>query len=291
MAPVEPVPRYHLYGENEQADDFDFFHIETIKARSKPLGWSLDPHSHLHLFQCLIITTGRGRLTDETGIREVHPDMLAYSPPGVVHGWEFTPDTQGYVVSFTQDYLSAATDGQDVAHILAGLGEFNHLTILRSGDLAKALRYVEEMADEFDRGPRRRSVLRSLLTLLLTRTFADQADSGVKERAPGFSLFRFRLLVDQHFRTERAPEFYAAQMGMTPARLNSYCRMFTDRTAAQSIRDRVLMEAKRQLAFSALPVSEIAYDLGYEDPAYFSRIFRKEVGESPQEFRQQQKSA
>jgi AraC family transcriptional activator of pobA len=285
-----PVPRYHLYGENDQADDFDFFHIETIRARSAPLGWSLDAHSHIHLFQCLMITSGEGRLTDDTGDRRIAPDTVVFTPPGVVHGWEFTPDTQGYVVSFTHDYLAGSDDGRDLDRLLAGQGETNHLVTPSGDDRLKVCRYLQEMAEEFESGKRRRLVFRPLMTLMLARMFAGTVEGGEIDAAPGFSLFRFRALVDAHFRTERAPEFYAAEMGMPVARLNRYCRLFTDRTATQSIRDRIVLEAKRQLAFSSVPVSEIAYDLGFDDPAYFSRVFRKETGESPQDFRNRQKA-
>ncbi len=285
-----PVPRYHLYGENDQADDFDFFHIETIRARSAPLGWSLDAHSHIHLFQCLMITSGEGRLTDEAGERRIAPDTIVFTPPGVVHGWEFTPDTQGYVVSFTHDYLTGSDDGRDLDRLLAGQGESNHLVVPSGEDRLKICSYLREMAEEFESGKRRRLVFRPLMTLMLARMFAGVAEGAEIDAAPGFSLFRFRALVDAHFRSERTPEFYASEMGMPVARLNRYCRLFTDRTATQSIRDRIVLEAKRQLAFSSLPVSEIAYDLGFDDPAYFSRVFRKEAGESPQEFRNRQKT-
>lgn len=284
------VPRYHLYGENDRADDFDFFHIETIRARSAPLGWSLDAHSHIHLFQCLMMTDGEGRLTDDKGERRIAPDTIVFTPPGVVHGWEFTPDTQGYVVSFTHDYLAGSDDGRDLVRLLAGQGESNHLVVPSGDDRLKVCRYLQEMAEEFENGKRRRLVFRPLMTLLLARMFAGAEEAGELDAAPGFSLFRFRALVDTHFRSERTPEFYASEMGMPVARLNRYCRLFTDRTAAQSIRDRIVLEAKRQLAFSSLPVSEIAYDLGFDDPAYFSRVFRKDTGESPQEFRNRQKA-
>lgn len=284
------VPKYHLYGENDQADDFDFFHIETIRARSAPLGWSLGAHSHVHLFQCLMITVGKGKLTDDIGERPVKPGIVTFMPPGVVHGWDFTPDTEGYVVSFTHDYLTGSEEGRDLERLLAGRSGENSLLTPAADDAARIRHYLEEMAEEFDSGQRRRVVFRPLMTLMLARLFGDTTEAGEADRTPGFSLFRFRSLVDTHFRTERTPEFYADEMGMTVARLNRYCRMFTDRTAAQSIRERVILEAKRQLAFSDLSISEVAYDLSFDDPAYFSRVFRKDTGESPQEFRNRQKA-
>lgn len=286
----DPIPRYHLYGEDDTAADFDFFHIETIRARSEPLGWSLGPHSHVHLFQCLMITAGSGKLLEETGERALEPNAIVFTPPGVTHGWTFSPDTEGYVMSFTHDYLNGSGDGQDLLGLLVRQGPGNTLVAPREYDHAKTVSYLEEMAGEFRGNQRRRLIFRPLLTLMFTRLFSEREVTDVVEPDPDFSLLRFRALVDAHFRAERSPEFYAGEMGMTVARLNRFCRIFTDRAAGQTIRERIVLEAKRLLVFSKMSVSRIAYDLGYDDPAYFSRVFRKETGESPQEFRMRRKS-
>lgn len=279
------VPRYHLYGEAGEAENFDFFHIETISARSAPLGWSLGQHSHLHLFQFLMLTRGSGTLSDSQGEQTLEPGSVVFSPPGVVHGWQFTPETEGYVLSFTQDYLADTGDGRDLDKFLARQKEQNVFLSPSPKLQPRINQYFQEMAEEFDGGLQRRLVFRALTTLLLTRLFDHETVAPEEERAPDFSLFRFRALVDDNFRKERNGDFYAAEMGMSLGRLNRYCRMFTDRTVSQFIRDREMLEAKRLLAFSDLPVSQIAYDLGFDDPAYFSRVFRKEAGVSPQDFR------
>ncbi|MBD8892780.1 helix-turn-helix domain-containing protein [Roseibium litorale] len=288
MTGSTPIPRYHLYGDGGDVEDFDFFHIETIRARSKPLGWSLEPHSHAHLHQVLMITKGMGRLIDDAGEREVPPGTAVFNPAGSVHGWTFTPDTEGHVLSFTGDYLGGDDSKRSLAERRAMQAGATSLFAAGPEDRRRLDFYLAEMATEFDGGERRRDVFRPLLALVLMVLFSQSGDGGKTDRTPGFSLFKFRALVEEHFRSERSPEFYAGEMGLTVARLNRYCRLFTDRTAAQSIRDRVVIEAKRLLAFSGLGISQIAYDLGYEDPAYFSRLFRKETGESPADFRARQ---
>ncbi|MBS8259182.1 helix-turn-helix domain-containing protein [Roseibium polysiphoniae] len=285
MALATPIPRYHLYGENDPVEDFDFFHIETIRTRSKPHGWSLGAHSHAHLFQMLMITQGAGHLVDDTGEREISPKMAVFNPAGAVHGWTFTPDTQGYVVSFSHDYLGGREENRAEAERSALHAASNLVFELEREDLRRLTFCLEEMAEEFGNGRRRRDMFRPLLSLALVLIFSKKADAGELDRTPGFSLFRFRALVDEHFRTQRSPDFYATEMGLTTQRLNRYCRLFAERTAAQSIRDRVILEARRLIAFSDLSISQVAYDLGYEDPAYFSRVFRKETGEAPADFR------
>lgn len=286
-----PVPRYHLYGEDGPVEDFDFFHIETIPARSRSLGWSLEPHSHAHLFQILLITAGLGRLSadgaEETAIR---PGRIVYVPAGAVHGWTFEPGTEGFVLSFTGDYLSGGSADLSQSERAALTCSTAQLRDLDSVGLNRMTFALSEMARESETDAGRRAIFRSLLSFCLVLLFDPATTETVPDMGAGFSLIQFKGLLEEHFREERGAEFYAQAMNLTVARLNRFCRLFLDRTASQAVRDRVILEAKRLLTFSPQSVQEIAFELGYEDPAYFSRMFRKETGRSPQEFRAAQAS-
>lgn len=287
MSSPKQIPRYHLYGEVDP-EDFDFCHIETIRARSEGLGWSLAPHSHAHLYQCLLITSGGGLLADDTGEQEVFPGSLVFTPAGSVHGWSFTPDTEGYVVSFTRDMIAAFANAGDINPASLSLACSKNVHVrLEGAGLAQTVSWFAALAQEFDDGRQRRAFYEPHLLLILLSLFPERkiASTDERERVPGFSLLRFRELVDLNFRSGKSTEFYAGEMGLSVARLNRYCRLFAGQTAAQCVRERVIVEAKRLLAFSDLTVSQVAYEIGFEDPGYFSRVFRKDIGESPQDFR------
>ena len=72
---------------------------------------------------------------------------------------------------------------------------------------------------------------------------------------------------------------------MSAQRLNQACKARTGKTASELLHERLIVEAKRCLIYMDLNVAEIGYELGFEDPAYFSRVFRKETGEAPADFR------
>jgi AraC family transcriptional activator of pobA len=93
-------------------------------------------------------------------------------------------------------------------------------------------------------------------------------------------------LIEGNFRSQRLLNFYAAKLAMTSDRLNRHVKRFTGMTAGQLIRQRVITEAKRQLAFSNQQINEIAYDLAYADPSHFVRCFRKDTGVTPRTFRE-----
>ena len=97
---------------------------------------------------------------------------------------------------------------------------------------------------------------------------------------------QFGALLNQHYRRQRSVRDYAQQLHLTANYLNALCRRVLGQTASDLIHARVVLEAQRLLTHSALSVAQVADELGFDDPSYFGRYFRKYVGLSPEAFRQ-----
>jgi AraC family transcriptional activator of pobA len=93
--------------------------------------------------------------------------------------------------------------------------------------------------------------------------------------------------VDRHFKTHRPVDFYANELGVSAAHLNALCRRLTGRSALQIVHERLLLQAKRSLIYTAMTISEVSDSLGFSEPAYFSRFFKRYTGLAPKEFRRQ----
>ena len=123
---------------------------------------------------------------------------------------------------------------------------------------------------------------------------AEVDDADVEDREAGRrrALFlRFRRLVEAEYRSHWPVARYAAEMAMSPARLNRLCKAVAGKPAGELVLDRLALEARRHLTYSAAGAAQIAYDLGFEDPAYFSRFFKRRCGLSPMRFRAAQQAA
>lgn len=96
---------------------------------------------------------------------------------------------------------------------------------------------------------------------------------------------RFEALLEQHFLQHWTVSDYAAALSVTPTHLSRLTRSATGHAASHLILDRVIREARRNLVYTNLPVSMVAYALGFNDPAYFSRLFAGATGLSPRSFR------
>lgn len=86
-------------------------------------------------------------------------------------------------------------------------------------------------------------------------------------------------------RCSPAPKDYAALLHVMERRLSEATKRCTGQTASEIIHERVLLEAKRLLVHSQLSISEVAYRLSIDDPAYFSRFFKKHTGKTPGEYK------
>lgn len=112
-------------------------------------------------------------------------------------------------------------------------------------------------------------------------------DSLDKDTVGRYKLITLRLrkLLDKHLEHEKSPAAYASMLNISEVYLNEAVKGATGLSAGAYIRSRVIVQAKRQLAYTSLSAKEIAYDLGYEDYTYFSKLFRKSVGKSPADYR------
>ena len=96
---------------------------------------------------------------------------------------------------------------------------------------------------------------------------------------------RFLLLVEQQFLAHWPLERYASHLGLSTQRLNRLARAESGRSALALVHARLTREACRRLVYTAAPAASLAAELGFEDPAYFSRFFKRHTGLSPQRYR------
>jgi AraC family transcriptional activator of pobA len=292
MGSAPGLPLFHLYGDPPDDQAFDFIHVETIASRSSIHDWTIRAHRHRNLFQILLIERGAGEMTFEAAVIPFTAPSVILVPPAVAHGFRFQPDeTDGYVVSFTEDVVAALGErsGEALAR-LQGSSEQPVLPLSGSEEAGRLAVLCRDLHDEgFLARDGHRLAMRALLALLAieaVRLAASRARSGAVTLRPADpTVERLRALLEEHFRRHRMIGFYAGRLAMTPDRLNDHVKRAIGVTAGHLIRQRVLTEAKRQLVFTAEPIQEIAFALAFSDHSHFTRFFRKQTGMTPHDFR------
>ena len=285
---MSAIPTYALYGEQGYDSSPDWLHWETVLSRSRLHGFRIAPHRHEQFFQILHLTGGTAEVTMDNVIERVTPPAVIAIPALPVHGYVFSPDVEGVVVTlFERDVREALTPAPEVdaclrrPHILHG----------PSDEIARVGREIVALIAEADlRAPGRAIAMRARIGSTLTAIYrAVLATTELAEDGGGRAQRHaqaFHQLVEREYRQHRPIGFYASALGITPPHLNRICQSVLGASALKVIERRLLLEAKRYLTFSSLSIKEIAALLGYADAGYFNRMFRRETGMAPGKFRQ-----
>jgi len=292
MGKAAPVPRFFLYGEPPRVADERFVHIETIADRSRLYDWKIRAHSHRDLHQLLVILEGGGEMRAESAVHEFNAPALLIVPAGVVHAFSFHRDTRGYVVTVAETALADLSRREPAFRSLFDGAlpiDLKH-SALDSQELEEA---VVRLQREFQwAAPAHATATEArLVTLLVGAVRASHELTGTTRgsgaRGPRAALVaRFRQAVETQLRAGWALNRYARALSVTPAQLRAACLEVTGDPPTRIVHDRLVLEAKRSLMYTSMTVAETAYDLGFSDPAYFSRFFSERVGCSPAAFRQ-----
>lgn len=129
------------------------------------------------------------------------------------------------------------------------------------------------------------------LALAAISIFLTALQTGDDQRGDRYLsiMLRFCNLLDKKIRVEKRPSAYASELNISEVYLNEAVKSMTGKNVSGFIRSQVVLIAKRELIYSDLSPVEISERLGYVDYAYFSRLFRKDAGISPREFRKNHK--
>ncbi len=280
-SPTIAIQSYSLFGESQHLPDV--LHCETIADRSALHDWELAPHRHARLHQILLVTSGGGTVELDGASLSLSPGSLVNVPAGHVHAFRFHKDTQGWVTTFADELLDELF--VRVGDIRLDLAQACVVKADQSIGLT-----VAQIWQEFSKQAKARAlVLRGLSAVLLgwvARTVNHSTPHDTQLSASHL-VQRFKELIDVHFLEHWQVSDYANALAISPTHLSRLTRASTGGSAMRLIEARIMREARRNLAYTNLSISTIAYALGYADPAYFSRVFTRDAGLSPKAFRAQ----
>jgi AraC family transcriptional regulator, transcriptional activator of pobA len=248
-----------------------------------------EPHRHDY-HELIWIRDGRGQHSIDGATVPVRPGTVTVIGRGQVHVFEQGEALEGAVVRFSEETLVAPGARRGTpAWLLAGRG--GRAVVVPRGEQARLDALIDALGAELERPPDEHSpeLQRHLLAAILlwverwydaSRTERREADDAEIQLHR-----RFTRLLEDDFATHHDAAHYADALAVPPQALSRALSHATGRATKDLILDRVMLEAARLLRFTDLTVGEIARRVGFDDPLYFSRAFKRHQGEAPQAYR------
>ena len=216
----------------------------------------------------------------------------AVIPAGQAFSIRYFDDCVGYMGGFNDEYLSCNNDGKNILQSFGALRRWGTHKVYFDVEHAKYIKEIFERLDAERAGRNSKNIIRAYLTTLLTEIEeASQVykDGNVFHTENNVCNRYVELVFECSKRTISLSE-YAGKLNISKDYLTKIVKRITGKTPLAWITEAVILEAKVLLCQTALTMSEIAYELGFDDPSYFSRLFKKQTGFTPQEYKNNKKS-
>lgn len=237
------------------------------------------------------ILEGRGTYSVDFKQYTFDDNVVFFLSPGQVFTVDSEQIKKAYKLSFVRDFYCIQTHDQEVACNGILFNNIYETPFIKpcEKDTAKLNFILESLIEEFKQDETAQyDMLQSYLKQFIIYAVRVKKENHVTKDDTETRLFKdFSLLVEQNFRTLHSVTAYANRLGISPKSITKHFQKLGTQTPSGFIKNRILLEAKRQLIYTDKTVKEIAFELGFNDPAYFTRFFTKAILKSPLQFKKE----
>lgn len=271
------VPSWQLYGEVNTFPDI--LHVEQVVDRAAGLDWTIGAHRHLHLHQIFLLTSGTVDLRLDGEPNRVAPPAVINIPRGTVHAFTFSAGTEGFVVTLPADdfpdlFAASSETAVDLARVF-----------VLNADPALCQRFQAVSAAFAGNSVVRRTLVRGEVAALIAQV-VERAQEIHGDRVPvDPRIQRFTAMVRDQVTRRFSLHDMAKALALSPRHLSRLCKAETGMSAQRYFEAQKMREACRLLVYTRMSAQQIAYQLGFDDPSYFSRVFLRNLHFSPNAYR------
>ena len=249
---------------------------------------------HRHDFYVLVLfTNGTGLHKIDFDTFDITKGSLFLMQPGQIHLWELSSDIDGYIVFFSKEIYNLHFRDKKIEEYLFFQSSKNKPELVLNIDEMKQIQpFFELIVNENheDKIQKKDKMLNLLDCILVEILRIYNIESNHLTSTYNHKLKEFEILLEQFYKTEKSPSFYADKMAITLKHLNRISKNILNITITELIARRVILESKRIMVDQNKTIAQIADELGYSNYSYFSKLFKKNVGITPTEFVNQLKN-
>lgn len=278
-------------------DHYDFFKtkygsellIDLIRLESLEKYITGDKAHVLSYYDITLITEGIGSFRVDDFSYIIAPQKIFFTSPMQVRKWEIQKVPRGLILIFEEEFLSTFFNDSEFVQRLSYFNTVYHEPVLSLSTqdfiyFTTVLENIEEEIIEQDK--KDNHILRALLYQALCWLDRKYLKSNPEpEKASGRYILEFRKMVNLNFKTRHSVGFYADKLHISAGHLNDMVKGHFGISAKNFIQNRIFLEAKRLLLYSTLSVSEIAWNLNFQDDSYFVKAFKNKIGCTPHSYK------
>ena len=276
------VPSVDFYGDSTTWPTKELVYSEALAERSALHDWRIRPHRHTETVQLFLISRGHGRARLDSVWYDVQAPCVVVIPERAIHEFEWNRSSEGYVLSIRSSLTRMLESKMESAGAV-----FGSVAVIEASDIVDSLFHQlhAEIVNAKEYTDIALESLLQFLTVWLARVSKASPSVADSHGRAGKHFVKFTTLVDEHHKKHWTVANYSDAIGITPSHLNAICQRVRATSALQIINARLIVAARRELAYTERNISGVATSLGFEDPSYFSRFFRRETGMAPGEYR------
>lgn len=283
--------RHEMVCDNPKGNEVEVVHMPSF-FETKPEIETV--RTHLHLFYEIVwFRKGSGIHTVDFTEYPVEENTLFFISPGQLHSFDSSRNSEGIVMKICSHLLGdiVANDTSLLKYNVFDTYDsvpYRRITPECEVSLDGIVKMLEAEAGRSD-SIGHREYLQSLVTMMLIQVERGQVESERTVFSPGKTAHRtflaFRRAVEQNYRSIHTVAEYANLLNVTTKSLSNYVRECSGFSPLEMINNRIILEAKRMLRYSDMMIKEIAAQLGFGDPSYFIKFFKRIAKCSPADYR------
>lgn len=248
----------------------------------------------LNSYSIYWIKEGKGTYNIDFESYSFDGNVLFFLSPGQVFSVDSEKIKEAYKISFVRDFYCIQTHDKEVSCNGVLFNNIYETPFVkpRKEETAKLDFILENLIEEFQQQETAQyDMLQAYLKQFIILSVRIKKEDYTIKDDKETKLFKdFSTLVDLNFKKEHSVTYYGERLGLSPKSITKHFQKIGIITPSEYIKNRIILEAKRQLIYSDDSVKQIAYDLGFNDPAYFTRFFTKSATISPLQFKKDYKN-
>lgn len=281
----DPFPTAQLPGSVSPA--VTALRIETALAERT---WSVSGRDGETRCQAFLVLHGEGTFADENGTTvELAAPFMLWLPRRARGEFRLPAGSDGVVASIAENFILRTVSDSPVAAHLRPL--LDRTTVASHDKIAANLPEIEIafaalVRESREQRPGASAMMGHHLGSLMLHLWRASSNNSAVRGTSTTTVQRFGQLIELHYRDNLSIDAFAKLLGVTRAHLHDACRRSARCTPLKLVHDRLVEEARLRLENTEFPVEQIAYGLGFRDPGYFNRFFKRLTGVAPGAYRQ-----